>query len=684
VEQPAQRPGPVPWERALLLGIAAVVGIYAGIAAGLFAHTIRFVQLLLFRTGELGTTLLGEGRGRWLALFEAKLAAAHWHFEFAGLALLLLAAGGALEVLGALRLRIPLFEAHRLRAVALAGAFGLVLYYPLLLLDTFNRTFQHSESGLYGLLLDSPRFLWVLGPAVGAFAAALLIRYVSPESGGHGVVEVIEAVHGDNRQLRGRIALWKSLAAGLVIGSGGSAGREGPVVHLGGAIASALGRFLALPRRQVALLLACGAAAGIAASFQAPLAGSMFALEIVLGDFGVSQFAPIVLASVMATMTSRALMGTGSELQPVAWTLTHPSEIGIYLVLGVVSGGCAILYVRAVRASEHLFTGRGASALSKLLGRLRPELRAALGGLLVGLLALLAPRAAGTGIETMNAALAGEIALRALLLALVVKLLATACTLGSGSPGGSFFPAVFLGAMLGGAFGRAAHRLLPSLAADPQAYAAVGMGAVVAGATTAPLTGVMMMFELTGSYQIVLPLLVACGVAAVLVQGSLGGSIYVLGARERGIDVRRARATLDDLSVAQALERVEPIRDDLPLPALLELLARSVHLAFPVVDASGTAVGLLSTRRVRKTLLDSQSVAGPPTQAGAATVHDLLQADISPRFVLDDDLGLALRRLAELDASEGLVLDSEDPKSGAPLGIITRESILEAWRRGTT
>ncbi|HXN55847.1 MAG TPA: chloride channel protein [Myxococcales bacterium] len=679
MEQPARLPrGEVPWERALLLGIAAVVGIYAGIAAGLFAHTIRFVQLLIFRSSELGTTLLGEGRARWLALFEAKLAAAHWHFEFAGIALLLLAAGGGLEVLAALRLRIPLFEAHRLRAVALAGAFGLVLYYPLVLLDTFNRTFQqHSEGGLYGLLLDAPRFLWVLGPALGAFAAALLIRYVSPESGGHGVVEVIEAVHGDNRQLRGRVALWKSLAAGLVIGSGGSAGREGPVVHLGGAIASALARFLALPRRHVALLLACGAAAGIAASFQAPLAGSMFALEIVLGDFGVSHFAPIVLASVMATMTSRALMGTGNELQAVAWTLTHPSEIGIYLILGVVSGGCAILYVRAVRASEHLFTGRGASALSKLLGKLRPELRAAAGGLLVGILALLAPRAAGTGIETMNAALAGDIAFRALLLALVVKLLATACTLGSGSPGGSFFPAVFLGAMLGGAFGRAAHWLLPSLAADPQAYAAVGMGAVVAGATTAPLTGVMMMFELTGSYQIVLPLLVACGVAAVLVQGSLGGSIYVLGARERGIDVRRSRATLDDLSVAQALERVAPIRDDLPLPALIELLTRSVHLAFPVVDASGTAVGLLSIRRVRKSLVDAQAGAGP------ATVRDLLQADVPPRFVLDDDLGLALRRLADLDASEGLVLDGEDP-AAAPLGIITRESILEAWRRGTS
>lgn len=667
----------MPWERALLLGLSAVVGIYAGVAAGLFAHSIRFVQLLLFRSGEMRAALLGEGHARWLSLFESRLAGAQWHFEFVGIALLLLAAGAGLEALAAKSLRIPLLEAHRLRAVALAGAFGLVLYYPLLLLDTFNRTFHDSQGGLHGLLLDAPRLLWVLGPPLGALAAGLLVRYVSPESGGHGVVEVIEAVHGNGTQLLGRVAVWKSLAAGLVIGSGGSAGREGPVVHLGGAVASALGRFLALPRRHVALLVACGAAAGIAASFQAPLAGSMFALEIVLGDFGASQFAPIVLASVMATATSRALMGAGNELQAVSWTLTHPTEIGIYLVLGFVSGGCAILYIRALRGSEHLFAGRANHALSRWLGRLRPELRATLGGLLVGMLALIAPRAAGTGIETMNAALAGDLALRALLLALAVKLVATACTLGSGSPGGSFFPAVFLGAMLGGAFGRAAHWLLPSLAADPQAYAAVGMGAVVAGATTAPLTGAMMMFELTGSYQIVLPLLVACGVAAALVQGILGGSIYLLGARERGVELRRSRIALSDLSVAHALEPVAPIRDDLPIQGLIALLSGSLHLAFPVVDADGAAVGLLSIRKVRQRLLEPG--AGP----GTATVRELLPAAAPPRFVPDDDLALALRRLAEHGVSEGLVLAGKGPSRGAPLGIVTSESILEAFRRST-
>lgn len=664
----------LPWERGLLLGVAAVVGIYAGIAAGLFTHSIRFVQLVLFRSSEMRAALFGAGRGEWLRLFAVRLEHARWHLEFAAIALLLLLAALAVETLARFRLRVPLFEAHRLRSVALAGAFGLALYYPLIFLDTFNRTFHPTERGLYGLLLEAPKWVWVLAPALGALAAGLLIRYVSPESSGHGVVEVIEAVHGD-RQLRGRVAVWKSLAAGLVIGSGGSAGREGPVVHLGGAVASSLGRSLALPRRHLSLLLACGAAAGISASFQAPLAGTMFALEIVLGDFAVAHFTPIVLAAVMATATSRALMGSGNDLHPVPWTLTHPSEIAIYLLLGLVAGGVGIVYVRSLRAAEGVFSGHHSSAVSHLLGGLRAEWRAALGGLAVGLLSLLAPRALGTGIESMNAALAGEMALGALCLTLVVKLVATACTLGSGSPGGSFFPAVFLGAMLGAAFGHLAHLALPGITSTPESYAAVGMGAVVAGVTAAPLTGVFMMFELTGSYQIVLPLLVACGVAAALVHSVLGGSIYTLAARARGIVLHQARNTLRDLSVAQALDRVPPLKEDLLLADLVKLLGETAHAAFPLVDAAGKAIGILSVRQARKQIFEAGS------SGAALTLGALARKEGVPALRLDDDLQEAVRRLAEAQLSEGLVLGDDDETRDQPIGIISREGILEAWRR---
>jgi CIC family chloride channel protein len=643
-----------PFERALLMGVAAVVGLYGGIAAGLFATAIRFVQLLMFRGNEVTTSLFGPDRRAWLRLFRERLAAAPWHLEFAAFAALLLIAAFALDALG--RARLPAFEVQRIRAVALAAALGVAVYYPLLLLRTFNGTFHEVEGGLYELLLDAPRFVWVLAPVAGAFFAALIVRF-SPESGGHGVVEVIEAVHKRNVPIKGAVAVWKSLAAGLVIGSGGSAGREGPVVHLGGAVASSLSRFLAFPHAETSILLAAGAGAGIAASFQAPLAGSLFALEIVLADFDVRRFAPVVLACVVAVVTSRGLLGGGTELQPVSWSLQHPSEIAVYVVLGVVAGLCGLLYIRVIHGAEE--------RLAKL--PLRPELRAAIGGLAVGLVGLLAPRVLGTGIESMNAALAGKLVLGTLALTLACKFVATGFTLGSGSPGGSFFPAVFIGAMLGGAFGSIAHAALPGIVSSPAAYAAVGMGAVVAGATLAPLTGVLMMFELTASYQIVLPLLVACGIAAGLVQSIARGSIYSIGARRRDVHLSRAGIALNDLPVARALIAVDPIPADLGYEALMRLIGSTDHAAFPVVDGENVT-GILSVREARSALLD-------PAVDRSSTASAFSRKAPIP----DDDLATAVHRLAEAGVSEAVVLDA----GRKAVGVVTRDAILEAWRRAT-
>jgi H+/Cl- antiporter ClcA len=314
------------------------------------------------------------------------------------------------------------------------------------------------------------------------------------------------------------------------------------------------------------------------------------------------------------------LLGGGTDLKPVTWTLAHPSEIGVYLLFGVVAGLCGVLYVRSLAWAEGLFEGSRGGAIGRRLSRLSAPAKGALGGFAVGLAGLLAPRALGTGIESMNAALGGELALGALCLVLLVKLFATAATLGSGSPGGSFFPAVFLGAMLGGAFGHLAQSVAPGIASAPSSYAAVGMGAVVAGATVAPLTGVMMMVELTGSWQIAAPLLISCCTAAAVVQGVLGGSIYQLGARRRGLKLRSDGPALSDLSVALALERGAPaaaLRDDARLPRLYE----------------------------------------------------------------DDDLEEALRTLTAAGATTALVLGDGAPGVEGPLGIVTRQGILDTWQR---
>jgi CIC family chloride channel protein len=643
-----------PFERALLMGVAAVVGLYGGIAAGLFATAIQSAQLFIFQGNQVFQSLREPA---FFEYFRDQVARTEWHLEFAALAALILGAAVVLQRFGK---RLPVFELKRVRAVALAAAFGLTLYYPLLLLRIFNGSFPEMEGGLYSLLSHAPKLVWVLGPALGAFLAALIVRF-SPESGGHGVVEVIEAVHKRGTPIRGRVAIWKSLAAGLVIGSGGSAGREGPVVHLGAAVASSLSRFLELPRSETSLLLAAGAGAGIAGSFQAPLAGSLFALEIVLADFDVRRFAPVVLACVTAVATSRALLGGATDLRPVKWELSHPSEIAIYVVLGLLAGACGVLYVKCVHAAEQRYARV----------RLRPEFKAALGGLVVGVIGLVSPRVLGTGIESMNAALTGELTFATLVVALFAKLLATSSTLGSGAPGGSFFPAVFLGAMLGGAFGQLAHAALPGIVGGGSAYAAVGMGAVVAGATLAPLTGVLMMFELTGSYQIVLPLLVACGTATAVVQGMLGGSIYQLGARRRGIRVGHAEASLRDLSVAQAVDKLQPLAANLSFVELVSILASARHDAFPVVDEKGVVVGILPARETRIALLD-------PNVDRAATARSFTRP--AQILLADDDLDTAVQQMAEASVSEALVLGADKK----PLGVVTREGILEAWRKATT
>src|SRR5438105_2382449 len=423
-----------PWEQTLIMGVAAVIGVYAGIAAGLFSNCIRTTQILLFRFPEVVADLRDAA---WEARFVGHLRAAPWRLEFAVLAAIGLAASAALS----LRRRriVPAFEAARIRPVALAGAFGLALYYPLLVIATFNAAFSEAEGGLHGILVSTPVWPRSAGPALGGLAAGLIVRYVSPESGGHGVVEVMEAVHGRSMNLPGRVAVWKSSAAGLTIGSGGSAGREGPVVHLGGAVGSVLSRLLALPRDRRALLLACGAGAGIAASFHAPLAGAMFAIEIVLaGEFTVRGFAPIVLSAVTAVVASRSLVAGQGDLRAVEWRLTSGLEIAMYALLGFAAGACALAYVRIIAAVHDVFDGHRLRRLR--LWQLPAAWKPATGGLLLGICALWAPRALGTGIESMNAALASELGLLTLLATLAVKLVGTGLTLGPGAPDPSVSP----------------------------------------------------------------------------------------------------------------------------------------------------------------------------------------------------------------------------------------------------
>lgn len=663
----------MPGESTLTLMVAALVGVYAGLAAGLFANAIAVFHLIFFRTGTLLAALgPGDAGHVWRERFLEQLLRARWHLEY-----LIVGVAG---IAGCLLL--DHFTRQRpsdgrpagprpLRTIAGMLGAGLLLFYLLTLAAAFNRSFLAEMTNVIG---EAAWPLVLLVPALGGLAVGVIVHHVSPESRGHGVAEVIEAVAVHGGRIPASVGIFKSLTAAITIGSGGSVGREGPVVQVGSAVGSAIARHLDFSRGNVIVLVGAGAAAGIASSFNAPIAGAMFALEIILLDFRVTAFTPIVLASVTSVLTSQSLIGEVQEIVRPAYDLVSPLEIVPYALLGVASGAVALAYVRALEAAESLFQGGEKNALARLMRRLPPQVKPGLGGLVLGCTGLLVPRALGTGYETMNAALMGQLGLATLVVVLLGKIVATSITLGSGGSGGSFFPAMFLGAMLGGAFGSVVHTFFPEATATPGAYALVGMGAVVAGATLAPLTGIVMLFELTGNYQIILPLMVTCVIASTMMHRTLGESMYTLRLRRRGIALRThgEQVVLRSLRVAQAMSTaVVSIHEDMRFRELLSLVTTTAYATFPVLDASERLVGLLSVDDVRGVLyeegLSELVVARELARPLAATVFE------------DDDLELALQRFEQGDVHLLPVVSREDLRR--LVGVLSRRDVLRAYGR---
>ena len=668
-----------PGEPTLVLVVAAIVGVYAGVATGLFANAINFFHLLFFRTSTFAVVFsMGERGDVWRARFIEELLRARWHVEYLVVGGIAIAGALVLDRIARLTPLTPGEKvpggAHPFRTIAQLLAVGLALFYPLTLLAAFNRSFPATHVGLATIVEQAPWFVVLLIPTVGGLAVGLLVHHLSPESKGHGVSEVIEAVAVHGGRIPASVAIWKSLTAAITIGSGGSVGREGPVVQVGSSVGSAIGQALEFSRSNLLVLVGAGAAAGIAGSFNAPIAGAMFAVEIILLDFGVRTFTPIVLASVTAVITSQSLIGGVQEIVRPTYEMVTGLEIFAYAVMGVLAGFVCLLYVRALHFGEEAFAGHRLGRFGKWLAALPPPVKPAVGGFLLGALGLLLPRALGTGYETMNAALIGELSLGMLVAMLFGKMIATSLTLGSGGSGGSFFPAMVLGSMLGGAFGTVIHAIAPAYTAVPGAYALVGMGALIAGSTLAPLTGIVMLFELTGNYEIILPLMVTCVISSTMVHRLLGESIYTVKLSARGISVRshREQVVLRSLPVGEAMTtELATVPETMAFKDILELLTTTTYSTFPVVDANNALYGLISVQDVRGILyeegLSDLVVAKELARPAAAT--------LTP----DDDLETALKRLVAADVDILPVVSRDDPR--ALVGLLSRRDVLRAYGR---
>ncbi len=364
----------------------------------------------------------------------------------------------------------------------------------------------------------------VLLPALGGLLVGPLIHRFAREAKGHGVPEVMTALATRGGQIRKRVVAVKVVASSLTIGFGGTAGREGPMVQIGSAIGSAIGGWASLTTRNVRTLVACGAAGGVAATFNAPIAGAIFSMEVLMGRIH-TDFLLVLLTSLSSCMIARHYLGNYPAFIAPTYELVSPAELPLYFFMGLLLGLAAVGYLRLLYRSEDLF------------GKWQfPEyLKPAVGGLIVGLVLRFFPEVYGAGFPAVESALWIRYSWQLLLGLFFAEVVANCATLGSGGSGGVFAPSLYMGAMLGGAFGTLAHFVFPGWTAGSGAYAMVGMAAFFAAAAKAPATSILILFEMTNDYRIVLPLMAATVGSVYLAHRFLPHSIYTLKLYNRGI-----------------------------------------------------------------------------------------------------------------------------------------------------
>jgi CIC family chloride channel protein len=498
----------------------------------------------------------------------------------------------------------------------------------------------------------------LLVPLIGGLIVGPLVHFLAPETRGHGVPEVIEAFLLRGGRIRGRVAAVKSLASALTIGTGGSVGREGPIVHIGAAVGSVVAQRLHLPPEQMRTLAACGTAGGIAAVFNAPIAGAFFALEVITGNFAMPSFGPVILSSVLATVVSRAFLGNQPAFAVPTYELTSAFEILGYAGLGLMCGAVGVAFIWTLQAFERAF------ARSRIPAPWRP----AAGGLLLGFLILAVPNLYGVGYATMSAALVGAIAWTWLALLLPAKLAATSLTLASGGSGGVFLPSLYLGAVAGGLYGFGLHALAPALTASSGAYALVGMGGVLAAATHSPITALLLLIEVTGDYRIVLPVMIAVTLATLVSRALERNSIYSLALDQRGIQLhRRGDLIMRAHSVGEVMRPASAaLPEGLAIDAVVRaFLERQLVRAY-VVDGNQRLIGAISIHAIQ----DPQLVALGPL----VIAHDLAERDVH-RVAPDDSLASCMEHFVLAEDDELPVVDADRRL----VGVVSRRDALRIY-----
>jgi CIC family chloride channel protein len=567
--------------------------------------------------------------------------------------------------------------------IGVVSGFTAVLFRLLILGITLAFVTLPSLLGIAG---------WILAPAIGGLAVGfIVIRYV-PEAKGHGVPQVIESYVVNDGKMRYQVPIFTSLASAICIGSGGSCGREGPIAQIGAGVGSAIAKLLKLEKNDAKTMLVCGLSSGISATFNAPLGGALFGIEVLAGGIVGFSILPVILASVVATAVANLILGSSITFQSPAFILGSPFELILYLILGVSLGILSVVWVRVLYYIEDGF--------EKF--RTSKYLKPVIGGALVGIIAILTmyiefangyhgafkdvglfglsepyiPAIMGVGYAFIDAALLGNItaigdstAIIILISFGILKILATSLTLGSGGSGGVFAPSLFMGAGFGGALGIVFSIVLPFAVPQPMAFALVGMAALFAGAARTPITCIVIMMEITEDYHMILPLMIAVSASYLVASFLEKESIYSMKLVRQGVHIRRGThiGALKEIKVTEIMTKNPTILTPDMTPAeVFKIIDATHHTKFPVLE-DNRVVGIL----IAEDLFRGQKEEGRDNR-----VRDLMNTDflhLSPTCTMDSVLH------AMMDRDEGHAVVSNPENPSCMLGYVTKADVLKAY-----
>jgi len=520
------------------------------------------------------------------------------------------------------------------------------------------------------LAFTSPySFLLIVIPAVGGLVSGVIVYLLAPETAGHGTDAMIEAFHQKGGFIRKRVPFIKIMASALTIGTGGSAGKEGPIAQIGAGFGSFLATILKLRPRERRILVLAGASAGVGAIFRAPLGAALFAPEVLYRETELEFEAilPCVVSSIVAYSIFTQFYGRAALFFPGPVDFVHPKELLPYAIFGVVCAGVGYIWIK-------VFYGMNRNFFAPL--KIPRILKPALGGLMCGLILFFAPQVMDAGYGWVQMALEGKMVWHTMLLLAFLKILATSCTISSGGSGGVFGPSVFMGAMLGGGFGYLGHQLFPTWFLHPGSFVLVGIGGFFAGVAKVPLASIIMACEMSASYTLLIPLMLVSAISFILLGKTTLFEKQVFSRLASPAHTREfAQALLEEMYVRDALQlrSITTIPENMHFGDLVQTVAKSWQIYFPVVNAQGEMTGILSINDIRESMFEEGL-------SHLVVAKDLATFNVV-RVFPSDSLQDALDKMNLLQVDELPVVKEEAPND--IVGMLGKRDIISYYHSHT-